>query len=50
MSTNYKTYALGDFQLEGGKQIPSAKIAYKTFGESSSPAIIYPTYAEPRFA
>lgn len=44
MSAAYETYALGDFQLESGNQIGSAKIAYKTFGDPSNPAIIYPTW------
>lgn len=43
MSTEYETYAFGDFQLKNGGTISNAEIAYKTFGESSKPAIIYPT-------
>lgn len=39
-----KTFALGDFALVSGRTIPGAFIAYKTFGSSSSPAIIYPTW------
>ncbi|KAI4745355.1 homoserine O-acetyltransferase [Aureobasidium sp. EXF-12298] len=42
--SDYKTYDLGDFTLQSGEIIPSAKIAYKTFGDPSSPAIIYPTW------
>jgi homoserine acetyltransferase len=41
---DYQTYALGDFTLKNGGTIPSACIAYKTFGSASSPAIIYPTW------
>ena len=44
MSGNYETYALGDWKLKKGGTIPDAHIAYKTFGDSSSPAIIYPTW------
>ncbi|KAL1302782.1 hypothetical protein AAFC00_003128 [Neodothiora populina] len=44
MSHDYKTYALGDFELKNGELIPSAYIAYKTFGDPKSPAIIYPTW------
>ncbi|KAH7367995.1 homoserine acetyltransferase [Plectosphaerella cucumerina] len=39
-----KTFPLGDFSLKSGRTIPSAFIAYKTFGSPSSPAIIYPTW------
>ncbi|KAG9942350.1 homoserine acetyltransferase, partial [Aureobasidium melanogenum] len=41
---DYETYDLGDFTLQSGEVIPSAKIAYKTFGDPSLPAIIYPTW------
>lgn len=34
---------MGDFKLKNGGTIPNAKIAYKTFGESTSPAVIYPS-------
>ncbi|PIA99299.1 hypothetical protein CB0940_02550 [Cercospora beticola] len=44
MSTDISTYSLGDFKLQNGGVIPDAKIAYKTFGEPGSPAIIYPTW------
>ncbi|KAM3550182.1 hypothetical protein MY1884_008375 [Beauveria asiatica] len=40
----YSTYDLGDFRLSSGAVIPSAFIAYKTFGAPSSPAIIYPSW------
>lgn len=41
---DYQTYSLGDFKLRSGVTIPDAHIAYKTFGEPSNPAIIYPTW------
>jgi homoserine acetyltransferase len=43
MST-IKTYPLGDFPLKSGGNIPNAFIAYKTFGDSPNPAIIYPSW------
>jgi homoserine acetyltransferase len=39
-----QTYDLGDFKLQSGDTIPKAFIAYKTFGESSNPAILYPSW------
>jgi homoserine acetyltransferase len=42
--SDYETYDLGDFSLQSGEIIPDAKIAYKTFGDPSLPAIIYPTW------
>lgn len=39
-----KTYSLGDWKLQSGQTIPDAFIAYKTFGDSKNPAIIYPTW------
>ncbi len=44
MPADYETYSLGDWKLKNGSTIPDAHIAYKTFGDSSSPAIIYPTW------
>lgn len=41
---DYETYKLGDFKLKSGGEIPDAFIAYKTLGEPSLPAIIYPTW------
>jgi homoserine acetyltransferase len=41
---DYKTYQLGNFKLKSGKEIPDAFIAYKTLGDPSLPAIIYPTW------
>ncbi|KAF2011159.1 homoserine acetyltransferase family protein [Aaosphaeria arxii CBS 175.79] len=40
----YKTYKLGNFKLKSGGEIPDAFIAYKTLGDPSLPAIIYPTW------
>lgn len=42
--SDYKTYILGDFELQNGSIIPKAFIAYKTFGEASSPAVLYPSW------
>jgi homoserine acetyltransferase len=39
-----ETYKLGDWNLQCGQVIPDAWIAYKTFGDSKSPAIIYPSW------
>jgi homoserine acetyltransferase len=39
-----ETYKLGDWKLQSGQSIPDAHIAYKTFGDSKSPAIIYPSW------
>ena len=44
MSHDYETYQLGDWKLKNGGTIPNASIAYKTFGDPSSPAIIYPSW------
>lgn len=44
MSAACETYSLGDWKLKKGGTIPDAHIAYKTFGDSSSPAVIYPTW------
>lgn len=44
MSEEYVTFRLGDWKLQSGEQIDNAHIAYKTFGDPSSPAIVYPTW------
>ena len=44
MPDGYKTYDLGDFKLQSGQTIPKAWIAYKTFGDPSSPAVLYPSW------
>ncbi|KAH7055847.1 homoserine acetyltransferase family protein [Macrophomina phaseolina] len=41
---DYSTYNLGDFKLKSGGTIPDAFIAYKTFGDPSLPAVIYPSW------
>lgn len=43
-SQNYETYSLGDFELKDGGSISKAYIAYKTFGDSKNPAIVYPSW------
>ncbi|KAH8891205.1 homoserine O-acetyltransferase [Thozetella sp. PMI_491] len=42
--TDVKTYPLGDFKLQNGSMLPGAWIAYKTFGDPSLPAILYPSW------
>lgn len=37
-------FHLGDFQLDSGAVLPDAFLAYKQFGDSKKPAIIYPTF------
>lgn len=44
MANDYKTYKLGNFKLQSGETIPDAFIAYQTFGDSSLPALIFPTF------
>lgn len=41
---DYQTYKLGNFKLKSGGEIPDAFIAYKTLGDPSLPAVIYPTW------
>lgn len=41
---DHETYDLGDFKLQSGAALPGAFIAYKTFGDASSPAVLYPTW------
>ena len=40
----HETYKLGDWHLQCGASIPDAHIAYKTYGDPKSPAIVYPTW------
>jgi homoserine O-acetyltransferase len=40
----YETFKLGDWELQSGQKIKDAHIAYKTFGDPKSPAIVYPTW------
>jgi homoserine O-acetyltransferase len=44
MSEEYETYKLGDWELQSGQKIENAHIAYKTFGDPKSPAIVYPSW------
>jgi homoserine acetyltransferase len=44
MGDDYQTYKLGNFALKSGGEISDAFIAYKTLGDPSLPAIIYPTW------
>jgi homoserine acetyltransferase len=44
MGNDYETYKLGDFKLQSGEVIKDAFIAYKTYGNPKSPAVIYPTW------
>jgi homoserine acetyltransferase len=39
-----QTYKLGNWKLQSGQEIPDAFIAYKTFGDPKSPAIINPSW------
>ncbi|KAF7561567.1 hypothetical protein G7046_g2581 [Stylonectria norvegica] len=39
-----KTFPLGDFQLQNGAVLPQAWIAYRTFGDASLPAVLYPSW------
>lgn len=41
---DYETFKLGDWELQSGEKIVDAHIAYKTFGDSTLPAIIYPSW------
>ena len=43
-ANEYQTYKLGDWQLQSGDVLLDAHIAYKTFGDPDSPAIVYPTW------
>ncbi|KAJ5780047.1 Homoserine acetyltransferase [Penicillium paradoxum] len=46
----YETFKLGDWQLQSGEKIENAHIAYKTFGDPKSPAIVYPTWFSGRIS
>lgn len=41
---DYSLFPLGDFALQSGEVIPSASIAYRTYGDASNPTILYPTW------
>ncbi|KAF6829448.1 hypothetical protein CMUS01_08158 [Colletotrichum musicola] len=42
--SDIKQFDLGDFKLQSGDVLPGAWIAYKTFGDPSLPAVVYPTW------
>ncbi|OHF03865.1 hypothetical protein CORC01_00727 [Colletotrichum orchidophilum] len=42
--SDIKKYQLGDFALQNNGSLPGAWIAYKTFGDPSLPAVVYPTW------
>lgn len=44
MADGVETYKLGDWKLQSGQSIPDATIAYKTYGDSKSPVVIYPSW------
>ncbi|OJJ50063.1 hypothetical protein ASPZODRAFT_128663 [Penicilliopsis zonata CBS 506.65] len=44
MEQDYQIFKLGDWELQSGEKIPDAHLAYKTFGDPKSPAIVYPTW------
>lgn len=37
-------YPLGDWKLQSGASIPDAHLAFKTFGDPTLPAIVYPSW------
>ncbi|KAG0198187.1 hypothetical protein BGX28_008345 [Mortierella sp. GBA30] len=39
-----KYYQLGDFELQSGEILPSAYIAYRTYGSPLNPCVVYPTW------
>ncbi|EAU34326.1 conserved hypothetical protein [Aspergillus terreus NIH2624] len=41
---DYETFKLGDWELQSGETLVNAHLAYKTFGDPRSPAIVYPTW------
>ncbi|KAJ5578646.1 uncharacterized protein N7459_007610 [Penicillium hispanicum] len=44
MAQDYEIFKLGDWELQSGEKIVDAHLAYKTFGDPKSPAIVYPTW------
>jgi homoserine O-acetyltransferase len=44
LQEDYETFKLGDWELQSGEKIADAHIAYKTFGDPKSPAIVYPSW------
>ncbi|KAF9300391.1 hypothetical protein BGZ74_007935 [Mortierella antarctica] len=43
-ASEIKYFQLGDFVLQSGEVLPSAYIAYRTYGSPSKPCIVYPTW------
>lgn len=41
---DFSIFELGDFSLVSGEFLPSAFLAYKTFGDPKNPVLIYPTW------
>ncbi|KAL4818587.1 Alpha/Beta hydrolase protein [Aspergillus spinulosporus] len=41
---DYETFELGNWELQSGSKLINAHIAYRTFGDPKSPAIVYPTW------
>ncbi|KAL4893803.1 Alpha/Beta hydrolase protein [Aspergillus ambiguus] len=41
---DYETFNLGDWELQSGETLINAHLAYKTFGDPRSPAVVYPTW------
>ncbi|KAJ5161953.1 hypothetical protein N7492_007345 [Penicillium capsulatum] len=44
MSQDFEIFKLGDWELQSGEKLRDAHLAYKTFGDPQSPAIVYPTW------
>lgn len=42
--TDFAVFNLGNFTLQSSITLQNAYIAYKTFGDASNPAIVYPTW------
>ncbi|KAL4871301.1 hypothetical protein BDV12DRAFT_164571 [Aspergillus spectabilis] len=40
----YEIFKLGDWELQSGEKLIDAHLAYRTFGDPKSPAIVYPTW------
>ncbi|PYH45688.1 homoserine acetyltransferase family protein [Aspergillus saccharolyticus JOP 1030-1] len=40
----YEIFKLGDWELQSGEKLVDAHIAYTTFGDPKSPAIVYPSW------
>lgn len=46
----FRTYQLGDWELQSGEKLLNAHLAYKTFGDPSFPAVVYPTWFSGRMS